>query len=133
MTDQTRTDEQVDGMGEEEFAQFIVGQIEKAKPMFTREQVVEIDKEFQRMGVNRRTALLSLSMSGEEFLRGIREDREAAVAFACAAHCADEDPDRLREMANLIETFNSRTAVALAQREDMKEVIEEGRAATTTN
>ncbi|MES1947445.1 hypothetical protein C84B14_08852 [Salinisphaera sp. C84B14] len=121
------SDETISNMDHDEFTDFIFDEIENAPAALTRELVDRIEKNAQGMGLNRRIALLTMTISGSEFLRSIREDRELAVAYASAAECAKDDPQNLRHLADLIETFNTRTMVALCQREDMEEIETEAK------
>ena len=93
----------------------------------TNEQLDKIEADFLGLSNrrSRRSALLSLTMSGMELIKTVTGDREDALAWAVASTCIHDYVSRLREFADMMEGASTRIGVALCSREDMQAVIAE--------
>lgn len=106
----------------------LLEKVQAAPAMLTREQVYEIEESVERWGWVRRLAHMSLTKTGAELLDEIKENRDFAVAYVCWFDQVKGYMTMLDDLKETVEAASLRLAVAYAQREDMEEVFEEGRA-----
>ena len=86
----------------------------------------QIERQFHGAGahaVNRRVALAILAMPFKEMEGKIRDDRDAAIAFADTVWRVNDSAQTHRDVAELMEKAALRTQLALCGREDMQEIL----------
>ena len=115
------------------FAKKLLRDFDAQPAQITNEQLDKIEADFLGLSKrrSRRSALLSLTMSGMELTKTVTGDREDALAWAVASTCIHEYASRLREFADLMERASTRIGVALCSREDMRELVLEAEAEAT--
>lgn len=114
-----------DKLDEETLAELMLQRITEDPAVFTDEQIDAIEKRAQADGITRRAMLAFLSKPGKWALETIAQDREAAVAFADLQAQILDYLDRDKSMREFFAAANVRILIALAQREDMDEIIAE--------
>lgn len=113
-------------MDPEEFAEKMVEEIAAQPATLTHSQVDAIEQRAQADGVIRRCVLAMLTKPGKHTLESALNDREAAVAYAgLQADIRDYLEHRHDELKELFEAVDARILIALAQREDMEEILKE--------
>lgn len=100
--------------------------MEAAPAFLSHEQVYELEDEIRGDQI-RRAALALSSLTGADMLKKIESDRDFAVL---ASGISDEMPalqEKYRGLADILKGLQGRVLIALASREDMQQVIEEGK------
>lgn len=113
--------------GEIAFAAKMFETIKKQPAQLTKKQVYQIEDTERAMGVTRRAALMTLTMPGKKLLAEMRKDKELARALACAYESLGDYIDKLDGMSCMMKTAYARLMVALAQREDMRELLKQAK------
>lgn len=121
------TDEEINAMPHDDFADALFAQMEAKEPLLTCEDMDEIEAMWERQRRNRRAALVLLTKPWTWLNQQVTEDRDFAVAVAQAKILADE-AGLYKALAELMEAASVWSMMALASREDMSEVIEEAKA-----
>lgn len=105
-------------------------QFAKSPAMLTEDMFTEIERGLSTGadGVTRRCGLAMMIKSGRELVDLAQGKRESAVLLAMGAECAKHSAERLRELAGIMDSAHARLLLALASREDMEEVLAEGKA-----
>ncbi len=101
-------------------------------PLMTKGTMFELDAAISadNFGVSRRTAFMFLTEPCSELIKRIRNDRESAVAAASMLDGFTRYRDCLGDLQSWMDEAQKRIGVALATREDMGEVLAEGKAST---
>lgn len=121
------TDEEINAMPPDDFADALFAQMETKGPLLTCEDMDEIEAMLERQRRNRRAALVLLTKPWAWLNQQVTEDRGFAVAVAQIKMLADE-VGLYRGLAEFMEAASVWGMIALASREDMSEVIEEAKA-----
>lgn len=116
-----------DAMDDEVFAKRTFEILEAAPAILSREQVEDLEKQI-RGDVARRSAFLMASLTGHDLLNKIENDRDFAVTACGIAGEMESLQAKYRQLADLFERIDARITIALASREDMQQVREEGKA-----
>lgn len=114
------------GMDMNIFADRLFEIVEASPPILNREQIEDVEDAFQSGQRTRRAALLFASMTGKEMVNKAINDRDFAVIMSGIADELTNLQAMYRDMADLLGSVRARVLVALASREDMQQVIEEG-------
>ena len=123
----TMTDEEINAMPRDDFADAIFAELETKEPLLTCEDMDEIEAMWKRQTRTRRAALVLLTKPWAWLNQQVIEDRGFAVAVAEVKILADE-AGLYKGLAKLMETASVWSMAALAGREDMSEIIEEAKA-----
>ena len=91
----------------------------------TRDEVNQIEERFigQACGVARRSGLALLARSGKQLVDNITSD-DGAVALAEVSVLTGQYAEDLRAFADLMDSASTRALVPLANREDMRELLD---------
>ncbi|MGH8502012.1 MAG: hypothetical protein ACREVE_05970 [Gammaproteobacteria bacterium] len=117
-----------EAMDEEEFAVKMLERVTAEPATLTEEQEERIEKVAQRDAITRRCVLAMLTKPGKHTLESALNDREAAVAYAgLQADIRDYLKNRHDGLKEFFEAVDIRIGLALAQREDMTEIIEQAK------
>lgn len=119
---------EADSMDDDVFAERVLEQVRAAGPLLEKQQMYTIEKNIQADRM-RRVALATATQSSSDLIQKIEVDREFAVLCGGIFDGMGELIERYKQLIDLFETVQARLAVALATREDMVGVIEEGKAA----
>jgi hypothetical protein len=121
------TDEQIEALPMDEFADKLIARMKPQEALLTCEDMDEIEAMWERDKRNRRCTLALLTKPWEWLDQKISKDREFAVIVAQIKQYAEEEKF-YKGMAELLGTAHVWAMVALSGREDMKEVIAEAKA-----
>lgn len=113
-------------MDAEEFGELMVARLRAAPALLNEAQVYAIESKIKG-DVNRRAAFAIASLAGEDLIEKINADREFAVAVGGIFLDLDAMKARYQQLLELFETLHARLAIAVAVREDMKEILAESR------
>jgi hypothetical protein len=106
------------------------------KPKVSAEVVAIIEaqlREISLLSTNRRMALMYLSKTFKETAKMVREDRETAVNFAAMGEAIESSVEKFESLVELLTAAQTRIQLQLCQREDMQEVLAEGKTHLTDN
>jgi hypothetical protein len=107
------------------------GLMAEKDPIVTGEFIAAVEQDFRPSGsqnVNRRVALSFLAKPFGEMAKRIGDaKREGAVAMAAAMPALKESAVKYARIAELFTAAEIRIGLALCQREDMKEILEEAK------
>lgn len=121
------TDEEIDAMSPDDFADALVAQMEAREPLLTCEDMDEIEAMWERQRCSRRAALGLLTKPWAWLNQQVTENRDFAVCVAQIKECADTI-GLYKGMAEFMEAASVWGMVALAGREDMSEILAEAKA-----
>lgn len=121
------TDEEINAMPPDDFADAVFIQMETKEPLLTCEDMDEIEAMWERQRRTRRAALLLLTKPWAWLNQQVTENRDFAVAVAQIKMLADE-VKLYKGLAKFMEEASLWGMLALADREDVDEVIEEAKA-----
>jgi hypothetical protein len=111
----------------ERFAEEMLAGLKAAPALLDMPTCEALEKALEGHGYTRRLALAVLTRSGADILSEIERNRDFAVAMAdCLLRLRSYSP-LLREARRLARTAEARLTVALAMREDMREILAEAR------
>lgn len=110
----------------------MVRDLRKSPALVSVEQMEELESAITAdgPGVTRRCAVSLLTRRGEELPNKVADDREFAVGCASLHHCLDGYVGSVKNLLELLKLVQARLIVALATREDLSELLVEGRAMT---
>lgn len=108
------------------FAERLFEQLESAPPLLVRGDIEGIERSIQEDQV-RRAAFLFASDSGRDLVEKIKEDRDFAVIASGISEGLKDAQQRYLALADTMKQLDMRIKVALCGREDMEQVIEEGK------
>lgn len=114
-----------DALDEGEFAELITRRLREAPPALTQQQLDDIEKDAQAAGVTRRAVLASLTQPGAKLIDAVVDDHDTARAFADLHARIREYLDQMTLLTDLVQSARMRLMVALAQRDDMQELLDE--------
>lgn len=109
------------------FAERIFEILKAAPAVLGKDQMYELEEKIQG-DQTRRAAFALASMSGADLLNAIESDRSFAVTASGIADEMENLQGRYRQLVDLFEGISGRITVALASREDMLQIREEGKA-----
>lgn len=121
------TDEEINAMPHDDFADALFTQMEAKEPLLTCEDMDKIEAMWERQRRNRRAALVLLTKPWTWLNQQVAENRDFAVAVAQIKILTDE-AELYKTLAELMKAASVWSMVALTSREDMSEVIEEAKA-----
>ena len=125
-TDEEREQLKKDSMDDDIFAARIFEQLKASAPLIDRDAIDNIERNIQEDQV-RRAAFLFASESGGALVEKVENDRDFAVIAAGIAEGLSDAQERYQALADLMQQLNMRIKTALCGREDMEQVIEEGK------
>jgi len=119
------TDQEVD-LGFREFSDKLFADLEQEEqPILTLDQMDQIEHQWEALKRARRCLLIWGTKPWKEVAESIQEDRELAIAAAASACC--DHLEFYTALPELIEATKLRLLTALCCREDMKEIMEQGK------
>jgi hypothetical protein len=112
---------------EADFGARMLEKIRRSPAALTENDVFEIDANIRadRDGATRRMALLILAQPGAKLLEGVANERQLAAAVADTRRCLADYLGRLASLTDLLNSADAWMMMALCQREDMQEIIDE--------
>ena len=102
----------------------LVESLRKQGPLLSCDDMDAIEAMWERQRTNRRAALVLLTLPWAELNQKVSEDRAFAVAVAAVLQILGETA-LYRELTKLLDAAEGWCLVALAGREDMREVLHE--------
>jgi hypothetical protein len=118
------TGAEIDAMHPDEFADTLFATMEKAEAALTYEDMDQIEAMWNQQRRERRYSLVMLTMPWADLNQKVAEDRDFALAVAEVMQYANETKF-YSGVADLIERAGTWAMVALAGREDGKELLAE--------
>lgn len=109
------------------FCDRLFEQLEASAPLFDKEEMYEIEESIQRDQM-RRVAFAIASLSGKELCEKIVADRDFAVIAGGVLSELGAVKERYQQLMDIFSWLDGRLMIALCSREDMNEVIAEGKA-----
>lgn len=109
------------------FCDRLFEQLEAAPPFFDKEEMYKLEESIQRDQM-RRASFAIASLSGKELCEKVVEDREFAVIAGGVLSELGAIKERYQQLTNIFSGLEGRLMIALCSREDMNEVIAEGKA-----
>lgn len=113
-------------MDDEVFAERLIELIKLAPAILSLDQVYILEKKIQKDQI-RRAAFSLGSMSGASLIDGIENNRNFAVTASGIADEMQDLQEKYHQLADLFGDIHGRILAALATREDMVQVMEEGK------
>lgn len=114
-----------DALSPDEFAELIIQRAKEAPPTITKAQLYDIEKGVQATDATRRAAIAVLAMPGSELMQIVVSGRETALAFAQLTEWIDCFLEKQQRVKDLVKSAQAKLLVALAQREDMHNLLDQ--------
>lgn len=114
-----------DALSPGEFAELIIQRAKEAPPTITKAQLYDIEKGVQATDATRRAAIAVLTMPGSELMQIVVSGQETALAFAQLAEWIDCFLEKQQRVKDLVKSAQAKLLVALAQREDMHNLLDQ--------
>ncbi|WP_394807505.1 hypothetical protein [Nitrosomonas sp.] len=108
-------------MNDADFADNIMEKIKGEKAILTPEEMDIIERFWEKDRATRRSALIALIKPYSWLEENIKNDTAFAEAMVAVYECID--PDKYRQIANLLFDAQRRVMCAMACREDMRELM----------
>jgi hypothetical protein len=121
------TDSEINALDPDAFSDAIFDEVKKAPATLSDEEVRQLEEEFRQdiAGYARRGAFGILAQTGAHIIAAVAKDRPTAVAFADLYGRVAAYKGALTELLELVRQAEARLLVALANREDMTEIMAE--------
>lgn len=116
----------LDTMDVDQFGELMLARLRAAPALLDESQVYAIESKIQG-DVARRAAFAIASVAGDDLLEKVSTDREFAVAVGSVFNSLGEVRARYQQLLNLFESIHARLAIAVAERDDMEEILAESR------
>jgi hypothetical protein len=110
----------------DEEARNLLEQVQTCTPLISPELMGKMEEVFQSrgFGIDRRMCLAVATMGGDWF-KSLETDRERAVTAASILNSAKDQAGKLQDVLNAIEGVQARLLIAIAARQDCREVCKE--------
>lgn len=116
----------LNSMDEDLFGDLMLARLRAAPALLDEAQVYAIENKIQG-DEYRRAAFAIASLAGADLLEKISTDREFAVAVGAVFNSLGKVKARYQQLLDVFEAINARLMIAVAVREDMKEILAESR------
>jgi len=95
------------------------------KPALPGDTAEQIESFLRDTGYARRLALAYLSTTWREITQAIQKDREDAKAFVTVQRAVGDHAQKYQDLADLMRTAHARLTIAVAVRDDLREIMAE--------